>query len=343
MKRRGHKVFFDTKSEVSADLERLDRLVHDADVVHLGRTGDPKLFAALLLGRKLYDYKLVVDTDDLVCEVPKYNPSSVHWHSATGLARLALMQYREADLVTVSTPELLEDCMQHNGNVVEIPNCSNSDIYPEATRWRTKEAWHADDQRIYWGGGSGHYDDLLVLKGVLTRIFHERPNVKLIFSNFVPDWAADLDPHRIFMIPFADFRTYAKVVAWLCADVAVAPLVDNSFNRAKSHVKYLDYTAARIPGVYSDLPPYRSVRDGVTGLKATTDDEWHRTITYLLDNPQRGRDIVKAARTHINMEFTVDRWASRYESMLTELIERQTAPLPQKITEGVTIECPTPL
>jgi len=59
---------------------------------------------------------------------------------------------------------------------------------------------------------------------------------------------------------------YVNFVAYMSeiqADLAIAPLCDNRFNRSKSAIKFFEYTAMGIPGVYADLAPYSSfVRDG---------------------------------------------------------------------------------
>src|SRR5688572_12556276 len=170
-----------------------------------------QVFAALLAGRKLYGYKLLVDTDDNSDDLPKFNYAYPDYHSGAGTARLVHAQLREADLVTVSTPRLAEWARKYAGRVVVMPNCIDTKLYA-SVRSREKEARHRDDIRIYWGGGGGHYDDLLKVRDTLLRIFAERPNVKLIFSNFLPDWAADLPPYRCFMIRFAHFNAYPKVL-----------------------------------------------------------------------------------------------------------------------------------
>ena len=57
-------------------------------------------------------------------------------------------------------------------------------------------------------------------------------------------------------------------------DVAIAPLEDDAFTRGKSDLKYLDYAALGIPGVFSDVRPYRdTVRHRETGLLAANEPE----------------------------------------------------------------------
>ena len=43
-------------------------------------------------------------------------------------------------------------------------------------------------------------------------------------------------------------------------DFAVAPLVKNKMNLCKSFIKYLDYSALGLPGIYSNISPYSRYR-----------------------------------------------------------------------------------
>jgi Glycosyl transferases group 1 len=334
MQRRGHSVKHRPHGSTQFEWDELDDYLRGADVVITGRMAHAQVFAALMAGRDRYHYKLVVDTDDNSDNLPRFNYAFSDYHGGTGAARISRAEYREADLVTVATTRLKEWVSQYAKRVVHVPNVVDPRLHANV-RSRQKEARHSNDVRIYWGGGGGHYDDLLKVRDSLLRICAERPNVKLIFSNFIPDWAADLPAHRVFMIRFAHFNAYPKVLKWLCADVAVAPLVDHEFNRCKSHVKYLDYAMAGIPAVYQDIDAYDSVVHGVTGLKTT--DGWYEDVTRLLDEPVFARCIAENAYANVMDKWTIDQWAPRYETMLQELVGTKTSEFTM-LEEGKVLE-----
>jgi glycosyltransferase involved in cell wall biosynthesis len=296
-----------------------------------------QVFAALMAGRDRYGYKLIVDTDDASDLTPAYNQSFSDYHPGAGTARIVRGELREADLVTVSTEPLAEWARKYaTRGVVVMPNCIDPALYA-SVQGREKEQRHRGDIRIYWGGGGGHYDDLLKVKEPLLRIVAERPNVKLIFSNFIPDWAADIPAFRCFFIRFAHLNAYNKVIKWLCADVAVAPLVDNEFNRCKSNVKYLTYAMADIPGVYSDVPAYETVTHGLTGMKAKTSDDWYKSINVLIDNRELAQIMAKRARRDVLTRFNINTHVARYETMLRELVARKV-PAFKYLEEGKPVE-----
>ena len=51
--------------------------------------------------------------------------------------------------------------------------------------------------------------------------------------------------------------SYPMVLKNLNADIGLAPLEINDFNRAKSDLKILEYAVCGIPGVYTDIEPYK--------------------------------------------------------------------------------------
>lgn len=335
--KRGHNVKHRPHAGTQFEWAEIDDYLRGADVVIAGRMHHAQVFAALLAGRDLYKYKLVVDTDDASDLAPIYNQSFKDYHPGAGTGRLVRAELKHADLVTVTTEPLAEWARKYSKCVVIAPNCVDLNLYG-GVRKRQKEPRHRGDIRIYWGGGGGHYDDLLNARDALLRICAERPNVKLVFSNFIPDWAADLPPFRVFMIRFAPFMAYPKVLRWICADVAIAPLVDNEFNRCKSNVKYLDYAMAEIPGVYQDAPAYESVTHGLTGLKAYGPEDWYAHVSTLIDNKSLAHSIAAHAKRDVMDRFLIDHYVGRYEAMLLNLVNETKIPEPALLDEGKPME-----
>jgi hypothetical protein len=67
----------------------------------------------------------------------------------------------------------------------------------------------------------------------------------------------ELAPYAAEIHDMVPIERYPETLASLALDVAVAPLQDNPFNRAKSNLKLLEYGWLGIPVVASDLEPYR--------------------------------------------------------------------------------------
>ena len=84
---------------------------------------------------------------------------------------------------------------------------------------------------------------------------------------------ASSHPDQLLHCPYAANSfpgSAARASAW---DVAVAPLHDTAFNRCKSDLKFLEYAALGLPGIYSDVVPYKhAVRHEETGLLTENTD-----------------------------------------------------------------------
>ena len=103
-------------------------------------------------------------------------------------------------------------------------------------------------------------------------------------------------------------------------DIFIAPLIDNLFNRCKSHIKFLEYTSLGVPGVYSRLEPYSDiVTDTENGLLATSLDEWYTQIVRLIDEPELGYKLANNAQNTIKEKWLMSKnahlWMSTYEKI----------------------------
>ena len=103
----------------------------------------------------------------------------------------------------------------------------------------------------------------------VARMFRGIPRVRVVHTMNWPDYQAYLSTLRY--------------------DVGLAPLMDTSFNRARSHTKLYQITSAGAAGIYSDMTPYSGkIIDGETGVLCKNRRYlWVRAIVALLRDPTR--------------------------------------------------------
>ncbi len=100
----------------------------------------------------------------------------------------------------------------------------------------------------------------------------------------------------------------------LCLDIGVAPLIDDTFNSGKSAIKYYEYSANFIPGVYSDSVVYHdTVKEG---LLASTEKEWIDGLTEMITNDKLRLDMAQRAYNHVFKEYNL---ADHYTEWITPL------------------------
>ena len=79
---------------------------------------------------------------------------------------------------------------------------------------------------------------------------------------------------KIELLPFVSFDDYPEALAAVGAEVAICPLVDHPFNRAKSAIKFCEMAACGYPVLASPVGEYAEViKNGKTGI-LVEDCDW---------------------------------------------------------------------
>lgn len=219
-----------------------------------------------------------------------------------------------SDAVTVSTPFLMDKISNKFGcrNVHLIDNHVN---VPDFTiRYpRNKKPI------VGWVGSTSHRSgDLEILTGVL-----DSPRFRVHHSGHVDGaaWFADkagLPRDKVSKTPMHHPKMYARLSFQF--DIGIAPLNDIPFNHAKSWIKAIEYAAANIPFVASDLGEYRRLRDeyGI-GLLASSHDEWVDNLRRLCDYNERMR-MGKAQREVVTAQLNAPAMAKKWDAVLAQYI-----------------------
>jgi len=126
-----------------------------------------------------------------------------------------------------------------------------------------------------------------------------------------------------------NYQDFLQEYQQLEAEIAIAPLQDNLFNRSKSAIKYLEYTALGISGVFSALPPYAEVvHDGLDGFLAANPEEWEQKLKLLIESPelrlQSAREAQKQVRQHWLIQDHSGEWQDVYDQILEKKIKEPT-------------------
>lgn len=262
--------------------------------------------------------KLILELDDALTHIPETSP----FHEQFRSMRREFEQYfRHADLITVSTPYLKELYSQYNRNVIVLPNCIDTRI------WNYELSAQPVEQpplKILFSGTPTHGEDFMALSAAMGRILEEfRGEVELIiWGNMIPEFSGRPGV-RIIERYEADYAGYAATLMGLKADIGIVPLQDTVFNRAKSAVKWLEYSACGIAGIFSDVGEYgHVVSHGETGLMvANNEADWYGAIKELTVNRQLRSTIAGNAYDTVMSRHTVahnaHKWLEAYTSVCT--------------------------
>lgn len=239
---------------------------------------------------------VVYDTDDDWTAVP---PDHAFAPRMAAILPHILETVRRAQGVTVSTPVLAEAFRPFNPRVRVVRN------FLPATLWRAVRPPDRPVVAVALAGTPSHGPDLAPLAAALSDLAGTLSGrARFVFFGCAPP--AGTFPGAT-VLPFApDYAAYAARLPRLGCGVGLAPLADTAFNRAKSPIKWMEYAAAGMAGVFADLPPYRQVVEPeVTGLLAGPDPAaWREAVSRLacdsaLRRRMAGRAMEAVAAGHL--------------------------------------------
>jgi glycosyltransferase involved in cell wall biosynthesis len=262
---------------------------------------------------------VVYEIDDCLPEIPPYHDREVYRQWGPYLLGFAA----KAALVTVSTERLGRYFEAHNPDTIVLPNYLNEDLWTDELL--APRAAPRDVIRLGYYGSAGHRTDLSVAAPALRRLLDEFPQLRLVFLGCAPegfDAGERCEVHE----PDFNYTNFPRRLASLELDVAIAPLLDNTFNRCRSHIKFLEYGFLGIPAVYSDLEAYSGTVRGDTGfLCGESDDAWYAALRTLVCEPELRARMGAAARREVTANWMLGPHAHQWLDAYTALAGKPAA------------------
>ena len=261
---------------------------------------------------------VVMDMDDDLLALPPDHPDRITTYYAVGLPAL-LHAILNVDGVTVTTGPLKEAIQKLNPNVWILPN------YLDEQLWHFRPHQPSLPEQpltILYMGTATHRPDLnLVSKPLFQLAEVYGAALRFYFYGIEPPLGLEALTQVIHQpVQTYDYQAFASHMSHVQADLAIAPLCDNTFNRSKSAIKFFEYTAMGIPGIYADMPPYSQIiRDGYEGLLAQTPDQWFEKIQLLIRDPELRQRIVLTSQESVQAHWLMSRHASEWPQTYAQI------------------------
>ena len=197
-----------------------------------------------------------------------------------------------ADAVVVSTDNLKEQMKCYNRNIFHIPNMIELN-----KEFVTQRVYDTNQIRIIYAGGPSHKDDFKGMEASVIKLMDDfGDKIKIFFMGWIPDCLKT--DERIKQIPWLPVGEYLRTIMSIQPHIGICPLEDNIFNRSKSNMKWLEYTAVGAVTVASNVLPYREViTSGVNGVlvDGQRQRDWYHAIADLVNNPDKIQPMVAGA------------------------------------------------
>lgn len=299
-----------------------DVLVDGVDVVVFQRVTHAYMAQAVSVLRSK-GVAVVVDVDDDLSAIHPSNPAWAMHHPGNEGKRMVggqinrhswrnlAMACRDASLVTVSTPALLDVYARHGRGVV-LPNYLPDHYYGLP---------RTDSDVIGWPGSfHSHPNDPEVVGGAVARLVEEGAQFVMRGDPSGAGAAFGLaaDPAG----GGVPIEGWPRTVAEL--GIGIAPLADTRFNTAKSWLKPLEMSACGVPWVASPRAEYARLHAMGAGLLADRPRSWYRELKRLRESPALRQEMSEAGRA-VAEQLRLRDHAWRWMSAWTEAHELQRA------------------
>ncbi len=301
----------DWESHMDEYMSTFEDLAKNSDMIIMQYVSTP-MGIALVQGMR--DLKpTYMEVDDYFSGVPSYSCAYESNQPGDRQDYWATVQMKESTGLVCSTTYLADHGRKYNNNVKVISNCIDFNL------WDRNEPRPKNDRvRIGWIGSDTHIGDLKIVKDVLYEVLEKHENAEVMMR--IPT-SMEWPKHERF-IPINAWVTidkYPELVKSFNFDIGIAPLRDNYFNRSKSNLRMLEYSACKIPTVASNVEPFKH---DFTGYTCSTDQEWFDNLSMLIqDASLREQDGLKAY-DQVKANFNLDDIAMRYYGLMLEAMGR---------------------
>lgn len=295
-----------------------ERVPDEAELLLVQRTaiGDRDRARQIVAECRRRGRRLVCELDDDLWALPADHPERRRYRRL-----LPALEYfvDHADAVTVPTLSLAQSLARRSDCVRVIPNALDEALWfaPLANKPR-----YDGPVRALLMGTRTHEADLEIVAPAARRLAREfGDRVRFEVVGCVARGECD-DWYRALRVP-SQACEYPAFVRWLWRRhrwrIGLAPLRADAFNASKSPLKYLDYGALGVAGVYSHVPAYAgTVRQLDTGLLTGDDaDSWFDAVRTLVRNEELRRALAEAAQADVRRRHTLAMTTARWLAALT--------------------------
>jgi len=278
--------------------------------------------------QKKAGFRIVYEIDDIVFreDIPDYNKFKTAFTSDE--IRNSSQKIMElCDEITVTNHFMRDYYAEKTGNknVTVIPNYAPRfwiDQYYSEQKVRDRFRRHKTRPRILYAGSGAHFDvDNRVkhqddFEHVSDAIIRSRNEFKYVFIGAFP---AAIGPYiqngEMEFHQWQPLYEYPSLVDSLQINMMIAPLQDNTFNKAKSDIKHLEACALGIPCALQNLVTYKNAP-----IKFDTGDQMVNSIRRVLNTKN---DYLRASRD--GRQVAKSRWLESPDN-LGKYVELFTLP-----------------
>jgi glycosyltransferase involved in cell wall biosynthesis len=321
-------VFNQNLQELGENNEKMfSKLFEDYDMVVTKAVDNPHACSALGFFSDYYKKPLIIDLDDNYFTVRPDQAGYKYYYPGSQKWAILSAYFSVASGFVFSTKPLLDFHRTYIKNVYdkEPPMfvCPN---FNDLNEFKYKPAKKCKNKIIIgWQGSTTHFSDIKMCIQAIANVMKQEKNVYFeILGALETEQAKDLlkdvnaDESVMSRISVAggtqSWEDYPELLSKQKWNIGIAPLINDEFNRNKSHIKWLEYAAYKIPCIASKVYPYykeingvKTIRHGKTGYLAKTVKDWEKYLLLLIKNDKLRKEIADNAYEAIKNDWQYDK------------------------------------
>lgn len=219
-----------------------------------------------------------------------------------------------AQVVLAGNQYLADYASQFNRNVQVVPTVIDTERYVEQAGQPAK-----DSVLIGWTGSQTsmtHLEPMLPLLRQMQERFGSRISFRIISDRKLEDAGLDLE--------YRPWRSSTEPEDLADIDIGIMPLPMNEWSKGKCGFKGLQYMGLGKAVVLQDHGVNPTiVQLGVNGLLATSNEDWDRALTMLIEDAALRNRLGAAARQTVVDHYSVQAWRDHYLQLFRNLIKDQ--------------------
>jgi glycosyltransferase involved in cell wall biosynthesis len=302
---------FDTKGKEQAQKsndEYYNEVFNSYDVYWLHHICNPQVIKSMVVQAMVHKKKIVVDLDDDFFSIPQsHSAYSVYKHKGHGRLGLGTL-LTFVDAITVSTEHLKMVISQY----LKLVHKMDKPIFlienrVDPTMWREEPKKR---RVIGYSGSTSHIHDLNMVLPAIRKVMEKDKEVRFEMLGVLSKenarkafkgWPDNILERIAMLGATATYDEYPDMLAEKGWKIGIAPLEKNDFNKARSNIKWQEYTMSGYVTLATDFTPY----DGTNAIKCNTEEDWIREIEKWIDAD--ATDYLKEARGIIETKYKHDK------------------------------------
>lgn len=245
---------------------------------------------------RLNKIKIIVEIDDLLFEIPDYNPFKPFWNS--DILQLLSENIRLADCIVTSSRPLKDYIIKNLNQCTFYSPTYISHMFP------FKDIKN-DKPHIAFAGSTSHDGDFPESLINYIKFLIEKDKIKFSYIGEVPHFFKGYTSS----IPWIPIDQYNDYLYQQNIDIGLIVGAKNKFNDCRSNLKFLEYSSCSICSIASNTYPFKnSINHNKTGLLVDTDDviDWVSNINFLISNPEELFLLKKKSYEYVKHNFLYD-------------------------------------